>query len=169
MHKGNNHHRARWTALIGALLALAVLPGAVLADTQPITIWPATNRGLSIAVADTARLDGRIVATVSVSFTCEPFDTGDPATPGTVGYLEYGSVQVVQASGRAIAQGQAEFYGGDVTCDGTTRNVRAVSVVSQTVPFHGGSAIVGAQAYVVDTSYSQSRFGATGPVSVRFV
>lgn len=88
----------------------------------------------------TPSLTGKVAITEPVTVTCSPFD------PSLTLYSEGVSLQVEQASGRAIAHGSG-MSGGFMTsilfpCDGS-QNTVPVTVSADTggPPFHGGPAV----------------------------
>jgi hypothetical protein len=88
-------------------------------------------------------------------------------TETTDGSLEYGSVTILQVAGRTINSGQADFYGGDVVCDGSTVNHRDVAVIAGVVPWKSGTAVGGAAISVSSPDYQTSHNAATGPVTIK--
>jgi hypothetical protein len=167
--------RSRLRAIIigGALVATLALPAVVSADTTGPggSIAPAASNGATIAVDTDVTVMSKLVATVDLAFTCDPFMVYDWQTgetvPSTSGRLEFGSVSIVQASGRTILSSATEYYGGDVTCDGSTVHSRSIPVVAQTQPWKSGAAVIGATVYVVDEEYQQSRSASSGPIAVK--
>lgn len=169
-------NRARLRAILigGALVATLAVPAAASADTTPggVSIAPASSNGATISVSADVHVLSRVVATVEISFTCDPFlvynwETGETVET-TSGRLEYGTAAIVQASGRSIATGSADFYGGgDVLCDGATVHTRSVPIVASTMPWKPGGAVVGASIAVVDSTYQESDTASSGPVAVK--
>ena len=152
-----------------AALLLAASVGTVAADTTPITIPPAAavRSAPQLTVSLTAKLVGGVVATVHVDVVCDPMPSEwDPYADPTAGHSEGTTVQVVQAaSKRAIAAGQSSG-GGTFVCDGSTVNPLDIPVVSQTVPFKKGTAVVGVQLHICNADCSGSGFRSTGPILV---
>lgn len=160
------------TILIGAaLIALLALPGAALADTTTTpTIYPAESRGATIEVSGGTIL-GRVVVSTKVAFTCQPFRSFDWQTgqevETTEGSLEFGAVTILQASGRTINYGEAEFFGGPVVCDGTTVNRRDVAVGAGVAPWKSGSAVAGARVHVASADFNSSDYASSGAIVIR--
>ena len=76
------------------------------------------------------------------------------------------TAQVVQAaSKRAIAAGESSG-GGTFVCDGSTVNPLDITVVSQTVPFRKGTAVVGVQLHICNADCSGFGYRSTGPILV---
>ena len=151
-----------------AALLLAASVGTVAADT-PITIPPAAAVRIApqLTVSPTAKLVGGVVATVHVDVVCDPMPSEwDPNVDPTAGHSEGTTAQVVQAaSKRAIAAGESSG-GGTFVCDGSTVNPLDIPVVSQTVPFKKGTAVVGVQLQVCNADCSGSGYRSTGPILV---
>ena len=156
----------------GVLAAGLALPAAAFADTtggappiQPAFSHDATITGVSVTVT------AKLVANVTVSFTCQPFQTYDWNTgqtvETTVGHFEGGGATVIQAQGRTVAWGQVELFGQAATCDGTTVNRVAAPVTASTSPWKHGSAVVGASVQLSDDSFSDSDYASSGPIVVR--
>lgn len=166
----------RWPRLaaVSAILALAlVAPMAVNADTSPPPEIPAAaERGATISVDSPIPVRARLVANVTIRFTCEPFQVYDWSTgqtiQSTVGRVEYGRVVLLQVAGRTINSGATDYYGGpDATCDGSTVNTRTIGVVASSVPWKSGTAVVGASVYLVSDDYQSSDYASSGPVTVK--
>jgi len=162
----------------GELLDVDVAVDPAREDVEVTGVELAAPRRQRLAErADAAAVDpdvavmSRVVAVVDISFTCDPLLVYDWETgltqPTTAGRLEYASVAIVQASGRSIASGTAEFSGGDVVCDGTTANIRSAAVVASTLPWKSGGAVAGASIYVTDGEYQSSHSASSGPISVK--
>jgi hypothetical protein len=131
------------TLLAAGLLALTMLPGAVLADT--------TGGGGGSGVMDLTITSTRLIAKVAVEVKFEV--TCDPAPDGASWEMWGFDVSVKQASGRAVASGYAEISVDrpDTYCSGTPHAMSAVvSVDPAGVPFKTGSAAVAVSGY---TSY----------------
>jgi hypothetical protein len=136
------------------VLATAIV-GSASAATTPV----------SIRITG-AQLTARILVTVGADLVCQPLVSaidGSPVTSAALGLA--GSVD--QANGRTIAHAA----GGDlmpstnlVTCDGSTVNHLSLSLLSSTVPFHGGTAIATVMVNVDDPACEfcgSSEFGQT--------
>jgi hypothetical protein len=123
---------------IGVMLIGATTP--VLA-TSPIT-----------ATVTRASLAARIQVTINFDVVCQPIT--DFLNTNVVDATMGARITVDQASGRSIAHAEA----GDtmpsgtpnIVCDGVTVNHESLSAISSTVPFHGGSAVVGLSVNVDD-------------------
>jgi hypothetical protein len=154
--------------MLAALLLLATA-GTVAADTTPITIPPAAaiRSAPRITVAPNVKLVGSVVATIHVDVVCDPMPSEwDPSVDPTIGHSEGTTAQVVQAvSKKAIAAGQSSG-GGMFVCDGSTVNPLDISVVSQTVPFRKGTAVIGVQLQICNADCSGSGYRSTGPIAV---
>jgi hypothetical protein len=154
-----------------ALLATLLLGASVgtVAAAEPITIPPAAAIRIApqLTVSPNATLVGNVVATIHVDVVCDPMPSEwDPNVDPTVGHSEGTSAQVVQAaSKKAIAAGQASG-GGTFVCDGSTVNPLDISVVSQTVPFRKGTAVIGVQLQICNADCSASGYRSTGPLAV---
>ena len=164
--------RAR-LVLVGAVAALTLaIPATVSADTTGgvPSIQPAFARDATISVSG-VRVTAKVIATVTIAFTCQPFqsynwETGE-TTETTVGRIEGGQVTIIQAQGRTIDWGQVDLFGGAATCDGSTANVTSVPVTAAVTPWKVGTAVVGASVYLCDENCSDSASATTGPVIVR--
>jgi len=165
--------RARLRAiLVGGMLAAAlVLPAAASADTTgDTTIYPAASIGATIEVNPLVHVVSKVVATVDVSFVCDPFefiDWNGEAVTSQDGRLEFGAVSLIQASGRSIASSSAQFSGEAVLCDGATIHTVSVPVVAAMLPWKHGVAVVGARVSISDSTFQDSDYASTGPVSVK--
>jgi hypothetical protein len=162
----------RLLLISGALVVALGLPAAALADTTGgvPSIQPASARDATIQVTSVTVI-AKVIATVSISFTCQPFqsfdwDTGQTIET-TVGRIEGGGATIVQAQGRTIDWGQIEIFGGAATCDGSTVNTVSAPVTAAVSPWKVGPAVVGASIYVTDENGSDSDYATTGPVTVR--
>src|SRR5438094_3942341 len=108
--------RAR-LVLVGAVAALTLaIPATVSADTTGgvPSIQPAFARDATISVTG-VRVTAKVIATVTIAFTCQPFqsynwETGE-TTETTVGRIEGGQVTIIQAQGRTIDWGQIDLFG----------------------------------------------------------
>ena len=163
--------RGRLILLGVALSAALAVPTAAFADTTGggVIPGPASN-GATIELGGGA-LVARVVVNVRVSFTCDPFlvydwDTGTEV-PTTHGSLENLYAVVVQASGRTINSGSSDTSGGDVTCDGTTANVRTLAIVADTSPWKSGAAVAGASAFVSSPDFNTSHYASTGAIAIK--
>jgi len=138
--------RALGIACAALVLSLAV-PGLASADTTGTSIPPAASNGATITLGPAA-LVRKVAAQVTLHVTCEPlldvtyWDTGETVPTETHLWVD-GFVQVYQAAGKSIASGGGEF-GGYAVCDGVTDNAFVVTLVSGSVPFHGGTIVAGA-------------------------
>jgi len=157
------------SAVTLATLLLAASVGTVAADTTPITIPPAAafRTAPRITVSPNVTLLGGVVATIHVDVVCDPMPSEwDPSIDPTIGHSEGTRAQVVQAvSKKAIAAGQSDG-GGLFVCDGSTVNPLDISVVSQTVPFRKGTAVIGTQLQICNADCSASGYRSTGPIAV---
>ena len=164
--------RSRFSIISAATLAtllLAASVGTVAADTTPISIPPAGEFRTAprLTVSPSVKLVGGVVATVHVDVVCDPMPSEwDPSVDPTVGHSEGTTAQVIQAvSKRAIAAGESSG-GGTFVCDGSTINSLDITVVSQTVPFRKGTAVVGVQLHICNADCSGGGFRSTGPILV---
>jgi hypothetical protein len=157
------------SALLATLL-LAASVDTVAADTTPVTIPPAAafRAAPQLTISPNVRLVGSVVATIHVDVVCDPMPSEwDPSIDPTIGRSEGTSAQVVQAaSKKTIAAGQTSGGGELFTCDGSTVNPVDFSVVSQTVPFKKGTAVIGIQLQLCNADCSSSGYRSTGPVAV---
>jgi hypothetical protein len=128
------------TLLAAGLLALTMLPGAVLADTG----GGGGGSGVMDLTVTSTRLIAKVAVEVKFDVTCDP-------APAGASWEQYGfDVSVKQASGRAVASGYAEIYleKPDTYCLGTPHPMSAiVSVDPAGVPFKIGSAAVAVNGY----------------------
>ena len=164
--------RAR-LVMAGGMLAIALaVPGAVSADTTGgvPSIQPAYSRDASIQIGS-VNVTAKVIATVTLQFTCQPFQTYDwqtgETTETTAGRVEGGQVTVVQAQGRTIAWGQVDLFGATAVCDGTTVNVTSAPVTAAVAPWKVGTAVAGAWIQVSDATGSDSDGASSGPATVR--
>lgn len=166
--------RARLRAILvsAGLAAALALPIGVSADTTGgSSITPAASIRATIAIGSPVHVMSRVLATVDVSFTCDPIPVYDWETDTTMltmnGYVQYGTVVIAQASGRSIASGSVEFYGGDVLCNGTTVYTRSVPVVASTIPWKSGAAVIGATISITDANMNGSDYASSGAIAVK--
>jgi hypothetical protein len=157
----------------GGMLALTLaIPSGVSADTTGgvPSIQPAYSRDASIQIGSVS-VTAKVIATVTMKFTCEPFQTYDwqtgETTETTAGRVEGGQVTVVQAQGRTIAWGQVDLFGATAVCDGTTVNVISAPVTAAVAPWKVGTAVAGAWIQVSDATGSDSDGASSGPATVR--
>ena len=152
-----------------AILLVVASVGIVAADTTSVTIPPAGEFRTAprLTVSPNVKLIGGVVATVQVDVVCDPMPSEwDPNADPTAGHSEGTNAQVIQAaSKRAIAAGESSG-GGTFLCDGSTVNPLEIPVVSQTVPFRKGTAVVGVQLHICNVDCSGSGFRSTGPILV---
>jgi hypothetical protein len=164
--------RGRLLLIAGALVAALGLPAAALADTTGgvPSIQPAFSRDATIQVTSVS-VTAKVIATVTISFTCQPFQSYDWNTgetiETTVGHIEDGNATLIQAQGRTIDWGQVQMFGGAVTCDGSTVNRTSAPVTAAVSPWKVGAAVVGASIYVTDENGSDSGYATSGPVTIR--
>jgi hypothetical protein len=166
---GTSRNQGRLRAMIGAAaLAVALAaPAAVSADTIPGT------SGIAVVSVDpSVRVLNKVVATINVSFTCDPFLVYDWETgqyvQSTAGFLEGADASLTQAAGKTIASGSARiFTTAPVVCDGATVNNGSVTITATTVPWKNGAAVATAAVHVVDSQFQTADNGSSGPVSVK--
>jgi hypothetical protein len=164
--------RMRLLIACGVLAVAVAAPAAVSADTTSgaPSIQPAWTRDATIQVKS-VMVSAKVIANVTVAFTCQPFQTYDWQTgetvETTVGRIEGGQVTVIQAQGRTIAWGQADLFGGAATCDGSTLNMLTVPVTAAVAPWKVGTAVVGAWVHVTDETGSDADSASSGPITVR--
>jgi hypothetical protein len=164
--------RARLVLVSGVAALTLAIPATVSADTTGgvPSIQPAFSRDATISVTG-VRVTAKVIATVTIAFTCQPFqsynwETGE-TTETTVGRIEDGGATLIQAQGRTIDWGQVQIFGGAVTCDGSTVNTTTAPVTAAVSPWKVGTAVVGASIYVTDENGSDSDYATSGPVTVR--
>ena len=157
------------SSLVAAVVILVALPASVSADIGGggLSIRPRDADDVIVDIQG-ARLDNRLMATISFRVTCDEityfdWELGQEVTT-TEGRLSADAV-LAQAQGRSIATAAGALYGVDVTCDGTTVNELAVQAIAQTLPLKRGDALAGVTAYV--GAGEGEDFGASGPTSVR--
>ena len=168
----DQHARLRAIIVGGALSAALALPFGVSADTTGgSSIQPAASNGATIAMDSGVHVMSKVVATVNISFSCDPIPVYDwetgTTTSTTSGHVEYGSVVIVQAAGRSINSGSADFYGGDVVCDGVAVYTRSIPVVASALPWKSGAAAAGGTVYITDATYQGSDYASSGPIAVK--
>lgn len=163
--------RGRSLALVGAALAVLLVPGVALADTGGgTTIGPRYERGATVDI-EGASLDSRLLATIRIAVVCDPityydWETWEQLTT-TDGRLS-GDATLLQAQGRSIATAVGYVAAVPVTCDGTTVNHATVSVVAQNLPLRRGDALAGVSVWVsAQGGESSEAFGQSGPTAVR--
>jgi hypothetical protein len=153
-------------ALAVGLLVASV--GTVAADSAPVTIPPAAavRSAPTLTVSPNVTLLGGVLATIHVDVVCQPMPSEwDPSVDPTIGHSEGTSGQVIQAvSKKAIAAGEGSGFGGEFVCDGSTVNSLDIPVVSQTVPFRKGMAVIGVQLQICNADCSGSGYRSTGPI-----
>lgn len=158
--------------IAAGLLALALAaPSAVSADTTGApSIPPAISHDATIQVTSVS-VTAKVIATVSLSFTCQPLQSYDWETgqtiETTVGRVEGGGATIIQAQGRTLDWGTGEVFGGSAVCDGTTVNTASTPVTAAVSPWKNGAAVVGAYISVCDEQCSDSDYATSGPISVK--
>jgi hypothetical protein len=164
--------RISFAVIVGALALAVALPGTVSADTTggPPPIGPAGSHDATLALTSIT-VTGKVIATVTVSYTCQPFQTYDwetgQTTETTAGRLEGGGATVVQAQGRTLDWGDFGLFGNAAICDGSTVNTATAPVTATVSPWKNGTAVVGASVYICDVQCSDSDYASTGPLTVR--
>ncbi len=162
-------HRIR-IVLATAAMAVALVTASVgtVAAADPITIPPAAavRTAPSLTVSPAVKLVGGVLATIHVDVVCDPMPSiFDPGIDPTKGHSEGSSAQVIQAvSKKAIAAGESRAFGGSFICDGSTVNPIDLSVVSGSVPFRKGTAVIGVQLSICNDDCSGSGYTSTGPI-----
>jgi hypothetical protein len=160
--------------LVATALAIALaVPAATFADTTAAPqILPASSRGATIHLAARGTINARLIATVRLEITCEPFEILDWQTGETVestqGSVEWLSLTMLQASGKTVNWGTAD--GGlsqPVTCDGQTVTALDMAVVPQIAPWKSGVAVAGAVVSIASPDFMTADFASSGPVQVR--
>jgi hypothetical protein len=150
-----------------AVMLLAASVGTVAADSAPVTIPPpaAVRTAPTLTVSPNVTLLGGVLATIHVDAVCQPMPSEwDPSVDPTIGHSEGTTAQVIQAvSKKAIAAGESSG-GGTFVCDGSTVNSLDIPVVSQTVPFRKGTAVIGVQLQICNADCSGSGYRSTGPI-----
>ena len=164
--------RLRVAVIGGALAAALCVPAVVNADTTGgPSIPPAGSNGATISI-DSVAVSGKVVATVNVTFVCQPFEVFDWETGQTVkstsGSIEDGGVTIYQAQGKVLDWGTNGVFGGLAVCDGSTANHLSIPVTPSVSPWKKGTAAVGAWVRLSDTvAFQDSDYGSTGPVTLR--
>jgi hypothetical protein len=162
-------HRSR-ILLSTAAMAVTLLVASVgtAAAAEPITIPPAASvrTAPSVTVSPDVKLVGGVLATIHVDVVCDPMPSiWDPGIDPTKGHSEGTRAQVIQAvSKKAIAAGETEGFGGSFVCDGSTVNPLDLSVISGSVPFRKGTAVIGVQVQICNDDCSGSGYTSTGPI-----
>lgn len=170
---GSFDRHARLRALIvGSALATALaMPLAVSADTiGGGPIQGAYSSGASISVG-AIHLKSKVLATVDVSFTCDPlqaydWETGTWSTT-TAGRIDSASAVIVQASGRSVATASGDSFGSDALCDGSTVQTLSIPVVASTIALKSGAAAAGATVSITDAMHSSNDYASSGAVAVK--
>jgi len=163
-------HRGRSLAIVGAALAILLVPGIALADTGGgTTIGPRVENGVTIDV-EGATLNSKLMATVRFAVVCDEityfdWDTYQEVTT-TEGRLG-GDATLLQAQGRSIAIALGYASPVDVTCDGSTVNHVTASVVAQNLPLKSGSALAGVSAYISGGGEGEGGYGQSGPTAIK--
>jgi hypothetical protein len=120
----------RIVALVSLLLALGVLTAArAIADN-----------GMSLSLAPTATLTGRVLVTAPVTITCQLLVT-DPSTRTPVS--PFVQLSVVQAANKSLHNAFGSTQLPASACDNSAHTF-AVSATGG--PFHGGTAVASAMA-----------------------
>ncbi|TAK01036.1 MAG: hypothetical protein EPO36_06735 [Chloroflexota bacterium] len=170
-----------------AAFALAIaFPSSALADANG-GIEPAYSTGATVSILSTS-FDNKLMATVELEITCDPFPlidpyTGEPTGPTTQPGRIYGEILLMQAQGRSIAHAAGILRAGDsggmyqglpVTCDGVTAQQFVVAVIAQDLPLKRGAAVMGVVVRMSATEtppccsgWFGSNAASTGPVSVK--
>jgi hypothetical protein len=167
----NGHRRLRALIVGGALAVALAMPLAVSADTTGGSIiQPAFSRGATITL-DAVHFKSKLIATVDISFTCDPllvydWETGTYTTT-TAGQVEEAIAVIVQGSGRSIASASGDAFGGDALCDGSHVNTLSIPVVASMAPWKSGAAAAGASVSVADATFSSSHYASSGAVTVK--
>ena len=116
------HRRLRALIATGTLAAAMALPIGVSANTPEVGISPAGSNGATIQVSNIVNITSKVLATVDVTFTCDPFlifdfETGEFVT-STAGFGQV-DVTLIQASGRSVVTATAS--GGSGSSPATVR------------------------------------------------
>jgi hypothetical protein len=164
--------RLRAIVIGGALVAALAIPAVVNADTTEVQpILPPGSNGATVSI-DSVTVTGKVVATVDLTFVCQPFEVFDWETGQTIestqGSIEDGDVTILQAQGKTVAAGSASVFGPLAVCDGSTANHLSIPVTATTTPWKKGAAAAGAFVRIADAAtFDSSDFASTGPVSLR--
>jgi len=124
--------RLRITAASLIVMAALAAPAAVAADTTGGGGGSAFGT-IAITIGPVATLTARLAITVPVTFTCTP-PIDAISVDGT-----WASLDLAQAAGRTVASGYTSVV--SFPCDGAPHTFPA-TLVTTSVPFHGGSALV---------------------------
>jgi len=167
MERLSTRSRLRAFMLVGALGATLALPIAANADTAP-----GSTGVTSVTIAPDATILGKVVATLDVSFTCDPFTVYDYGTgqyvQSTQGSLEYANATLTQASGRTIASGsESVIPDGPLVCDGLTSNHATSTITATTLPWKKGTAVATVRIFIASTDFQSSDQGQAGPLVVK--
>jgi hypothetical protein len=162
-------HRSRILLSTAAMaITLVVASVGTVAAAEPITIPPAATFGTepTVTVSPDVKLVGGVLATIHVDVVCDPMpSSSDPSIDPTKGHSEGTRAQVIQAvSKKAIASGETNAFGGSFVCDGSTVNPMDISVISQSVPFRKGTAVIGVQVQICNDDCSGSGYTSSGPI-----
>ena len=168
----NGHRRLRALIVGGALAVALAMPLAVSADTTGgSVIQAAFSRGATITL-DAVHLKSKLIATVDISFTCDPllvydWETGTYTTT-TAGQVEDATAVIVQGSGRSIASASGDAFGGGCHCAMEAMSTSlTIPVVASTSPWKSGAVAAGASVSVTDATFSSSHYASSGAVTVR--
>lgn len=162
--------RSRISIVMSSMLACLMVAASVgtVAAADPITIPPAYAGGTqpTVTVSSDVKLVGGVLATIHADVVCDPMPSiWNPEIDPTKGHSEGTFAQVIQApSKKAIAAGEARGFGDPFICDGSTVNPIDMSVVSQTVPFKKGQAVIGFQLQICNDDCSGYGYRSTGPI-----
>jgi hypothetical protein len=131
-----------------AMSGLLALAGVVSAATVPTSLTT-TGPGMTYTV-NSVHLVTRAAVNVTISIVCDPLD--EFGTPVSALVIDGNVITVTEAVGKKLAQGTA-FVSGNVTCDSSTVNHLTVLVVSSTVPFKAGGAVIQTFAQAIDFNF----------------
>ena len=164
--------RVRSLALVGAALAVMLVPGIAFAAEGGggTTIGPRIENGATVDIVG-ASLESKLMATIRFTVVCDPITYFDWETyqefTTEVGRLS-ADVTLLQAQGRSIATAVGFSSAVTLTCDGATVNHATVSVVAQNLPLKRGDALAGVSAWIsAQGGESGENYAQSGPTAVR--
>ena len=164
MRPTDRRGRLRAGLLCAALAACLALPAAASGATPG-------GGTAQVTVNTSVPVVAKVVATVDVSFTCDPFLIMDWSTgtlvESTVGHMVFGGVTLTQASGKSVNVAGADFPESTVVCDGVTLQTRSVTIMASTLPWKSGTAVARATVQVFDDQFQSRYRGDSGPVVVK--
>jgi hypothetical protein len=148
--------RASWILILAAILALALVGGALVVGSRMLSTTPPDNGPLAVAMPPTAcpagtQLKGGDIATIAGTGTAAPYGDGGPAIAADVGFFDGGSVAIDSAGAFYFSQNGLSIR--RVGPDGIISTVAGPSKVPPFVTPTGVAADGAGNLYVADMGW----------------